>query len=79
MVRWDEEAAGTELGLRRTLIVVAIVWAMHAIANLVSPKQRGRGTWLTRVEDQYVAGLIIVCWPMHSYQWRWSMIGVVVR
>ncbi|CAM9825893.1 unnamed protein product [Laminaria digitata] len=38
MVRWDEEAAGTELGLRRTLIIVAVVWAMHAIANLATKR-----------------------------------------
>eukprot|EP00904_Undaria_pinnatifida_P009355 jgi/Undpi1/554/HiC_scaffold_10.g04018.m1 len=36
MVRWDEEAAGTELGLRRTLRIVVVVWAVHAIANLVT-------------------------------------------
>lgn len=49
MVRWDEETAGTELGLRRTLIVVAIVWAVHAIANLVSPTQSGYSTWFSAV------------------------------
>lgn len=35
MLRWDEESAGGQLRLRRTLLIVAVVWAMHAMANLV--------------------------------------------
>ncbi|CAM9355689.1 unnamed protein product [Ectocarpus sp. 6 AP-2014] len=36
MVRWDEESAERTHGLHRKLIVVSVVWAMHAIANLVT-------------------------------------------
>lgn len=36
MVRWDEESAETKLWLYRKLLVVTFVWAMHAIANVVS-------------------------------------------
>lgn len=36
MVRWDEESSGSKLWLYRKLLIVFIVWAMHAIANVVS-------------------------------------------
>ncbi|CAM9871186.1 unnamed protein product [Ectocarpus fasciculatus] len=36
MVRWDEDSAGRTLGLHRKLIIVSVLWAMHAIANLVT-------------------------------------------
>lgn len=37
MVRWDEEdSTETKLWLYRKLIIVSIVWALHAVANLVS-------------------------------------------
>lgn len=35
MVRWDEESTGRKLWLYRKLLIVFVVWAMHAIANLV--------------------------------------------
>lgn len=42
MVRWDEESAGRTLGLHRKLVIVSVVWAMHAIANLVSEQHSTR-------------------------------------
>ncbi len=36
MIRWDEESAETKLRLYRKLVIVFAVWAVHAIANLVS-------------------------------------------
>ncbi|CAN0252340.1 unnamed protein product [Pylaiella littoralis] len=36
MIRWDEESAETKLWLYRKLIFVSIVWALHAIANLIT-------------------------------------------
>ena len=36
MVRWDEEWAETKLWLYRKLLIVFFVWALHAIANVVS-------------------------------------------
>lgn len=44
MLRWDEESAGTQLGLHRKLLVVAIVWAVHAIANQVMDVTLARET-----------------------------------
>lgn len=36
MLRWDEEEASElRIGLGRTLIVVAAIWAVHAMANIV--------------------------------------------
>eukprot|EP00752_Nemacystus_decipiens_P001332 g1322.t1 len=36
MVRWDEESADTKLWLYRKLLIVFFVWAIHAIANVVT-------------------------------------------
>ena len=36
MVRWDEDSAATKLWLYRKLLIVFVVWAMHAVANVVS-------------------------------------------
>jgi len=41
MIRWDEESAETKLWLYRKLLIVFAVWAMHAIANLVSRVESG--------------------------------------
>lgn len=35
MLRWDENSPGSQSGLHRTLVIVSVVWAMHAMANLV--------------------------------------------
>lgn len=36
MVRWDEDSAEAKLWLYRKFFIVFFVWAMHAIANVVS-------------------------------------------
>lgn len=45
MVRWDEESAERKLGLHNKFLVVSVVWAIHAIANLVSPKGTRHVAW----------------------------------
>ena len=43
MLRWDEEESSEPgLGLCRTLIFVVVVWAIHAVGNIVSAWQRER-------------------------------------
>lgn len=35
MIRWDEEMVSGSLGLRRALVLLFPIWAIHAIGNLV--------------------------------------------